>query len=855
MVSAPRRSAKSRLRLSAAIWFYAVRLRRRWVQELLAVVGIAVGVALLYASQVASTSMSGPVRALNEGLVGNSQLQLVARGGTTFSEQTYNNVIALAGVARAAPVLQVPGNAVGARGQRDITLYGADPRVVRLRGDLLQGFGAADAANQEAVVLTAPVAQAIGVNTGDDTQIQVAGRTTRVPVVVANDEQVGALVKTSIALVPLAYLQRLSRSAGQVSRILVEADPKSVARVREELSKLAAGTTFDVRPAMWDTQLFDSATKTWKQSSAIFGALGALVGWLFAVCALLVTAADRRAVAEEQYNNGFPPSATLKTLLVDAGIIGLAGVALGLAAGEALSRRGFSTDLSFLSGAFPIGDERVVTWQSIAIATAGGLVAAIVGVLAPVAGIVRQAAIGGPSLAERPETSTPTPRAWMTRYVGPGVVALVAAASITAVAPRLAVVGLILLGAALVLLLPPTLSATVSAVDFVNERTRAFVPCVLAVQQLRSTQWRARAIAITSIGAIAVFGAASLQGARANLQAGLDGVSHGLDDTADIWVSPTGAGHIFGTAEFPPTQTAKLTESNSVARVALYRAGLLDVAGMRAWVLGQPRTTRRTAPPGNIVSGSLREADVKLRVGSWATVSQSVADALHLKIGDTFMLPSPNPIRLRLAATTTNFGWPGGSVIINADDFATAWGSNKIAAYHVDLVPGTSPAAGSAAVARALDAPGMHVETAQQRVTKQSTASRGGLSRLRQIAQLTLLAAVFAMAVAMTGLLWQHRPVIMDLKMSGLTTGLLWRALLVEASILFCVGTIAGALFSLIGQPLCTRGVEVVTGFPVVSTLRWDVTLTTVAVVVGSSMLAVACSGYLVARVQPDWNE
>jgi hypothetical protein len=84
---------------------------------------------------------------------------------------------------------------------------------------------------------------------------------------------------------------------------------------------------------------------------------------------------------------------------------------------------------------------------------------------------------------------------------------------------------------------------------------------------------------------------------------------------------------------------------------------------------------------------------------------------------------------------------------------------------------------------------------------------------------------------------------------------LLWRALLVEASILFGVGTLAGAVFALIGHPLCTRGVQVVTGFPVVDTLRWDVTLTTVAIVIGASMLAVTCSGYLVARIQPDWGE
>ena len=47
------------MRPSTIFYLYRVRLRARLVQELLAVVGIAVGVALLFASQVANTSLAG----------------------------------------------------------------------------------------------------------------------------------------------------------------------------------------------------------------------------------------------------------------------------------------------------------------------------------------------------------------------------------------------------------------------------------------------------------------------------------------------------------------------------------------------------------------------------------------------------------------------------------------------------------------------------------------------------------------------------------------------------------------------------------------------------------------------------
>ncbi len=63
----------------AILYIYRARLRARLVlvQELLAILGIAVGVALLFASQVASTSLDGSIRQLSEGIVGRASLQLL----------------------------------------------------------------------------------------------------------------------------------------------------------------------------------------------------------------------------------------------------------------------------------------------------------------------------------------------------------------------------------------------------------------------------------------------------------------------------------------------------------------------------------------------------------------------------------------------------------------------------------------------------------------------------------------------------------------------------------------------------------------------------------------------------------
>jgi putative ABC transport system permease protein len=120
---------------------------------------------------------------------------------------------------------------------------------------------------------------------------------------------------------------------------------------------------------------------------------------------------------------------------------------------------------------------------------------------------------------------------------------------------------------------------------------------------------------------------------------------------------------------------------------------------------------------------------------------------------------------------------------------------------------------------------------------------------------LTLLSAVLAMTAAMTGLLWQHRPVVASLKLHGLRTGTMWRSLVIETGVLLGTGALAGGVFGLLGQALCTRGIEVVTGFPVVHGLRFDIAASSVAVVVGASLLVVIAPGYVVARVLPSWRD
>lgn len=840
-----------RLRITAALALYRRRLRRRrWIQDLLAVLGIAAGVALLYATQVASTSLSGPVRQLSDGIVGAGQLQILARGATTIPEGTYDEITAIPGVTRAAPVLQVPGNIVGPRGSSAMTFYGADPRLVKLNGSLIRGFSSRELAAQETVIVPAPLARRIGLAFGDDVHIQLNGRNVAVPAVVADRAQMGILAETSVALVPLRYLQHLAGIGPRVTRVLVEAAPHRVGEVRSGLARLRVSGS-DVRGSTYDATLFDQAIKPTTQASAIFSGLSALVGWLFAICALLVTASDRRKLVVQQRRQGFPPSATLTTLLVDATIIGGVGVVLGLAAGEALSREGFRSDVSFLSGAFAMGDIRVVTWQAIVIAAVGGLLAAGLGVLAPVHRVIREA-VSAHAPPAGPERRT-EPLRPTTTLAAAALVSAAGAILVTIAAPNAAVIGLVLLAVTVMTSIPLALAVTTTGLRRLNTRGPTSSAAVaLALHQLSARRWRARGLAIATTGAIAVFGAMSLQGARANLQYGLNGLTNGLNDVADIWITAPGAGSAVGTTPFSQQGLSTVSAVAGVRAVVGQPGGLLDIANRRVWVIGAAEQLNSPVEQKQVVKGSSTAAAARLREGGWATVSESLADTLRVSVDDPLTLPTPHPLHVRVAAITTNLGWSAGALVVGASDFTRGWGTSDVTALQVILQPGVDPTRTRDAIAAALGPRrGLLVETSEQRAERQSEVAVAGLARLRQIATLTLLAAILAMSTAMIGLLWQHRPIIASHKFLGMRTGLLWRSLVVETGVLFGVGVAVGCAFGLLGQVLCTQGVAAVTGFPVVHALRIGIAAEIVGAVLASSLFVVMIPGYVVARSLP----
>jgi putative ABC transport system permease protein len=834
------------VKLGNLLRLYRVRLRARRLQECFAVAGIAAGVALLFASQVASESLGSSVAQLNRGVVGAATLQLSARGAQGFPEAVLEQVRHMPGVRRAAPLLEASANAVGPRASQSVELVGADESLAALGGELVAKARFTPVAGIEAVLLPAPVARRIGVTRfGREMTLQVAGRAGRAALFAQlHASQIGPLVESPIVVAPLEYVRQLTGFG--LTRVLIEPAPGRTAAVRAQLER-RFGASLNVQPADFEQRLFDVAAAATNQSTALFALISALVGFMFAFNAVLLSVPQRRRLIAGLRREGYAPAAVIVVLVFDALVLGALACAVGLLLGDELSIHLFHATPGYLTSAFAVGSQRVVNFASVAIAAAGGMLASLAAVLSPLRDILSRnplAAVAPPGKA-----SGDGRRAKLLSALGTGCMLL--AVLVLTLAPKLAVAGTVALILALLLLLALPLRLALTALAHLARRlTRAFPH--LAAMELRSGG--ARTVAIAATGAVAVFGNVAIEGARSDLTAGLDNAARDMNAFTDLWVAPAGSSNLLEVQPFAPGDLARrLRRLPGVRAVRAYRGGLLDYGERRVWVIAPPRAASPLVPPSQLLEGSLARARAELRRGGWAVVSQALAREHHLRVGRTFLLPAPHPTRLRVAAISTNVGWAPGAIVMSADAYARAWGSDDVAAFNVLLGRDRPPAAARRAIAGLLGeqpaTAGLAVQTAAAHEARERSLTRQGLARLTQIATLILVAAILAMAGIAGAVLWQRRPRLAKLKLEGFAARELWATTLLESLLMLAAGCASGALFGLLGQQLLDRALAEVVNYPVVSSVALLPALASLALVVAVATLVLAVPGWFAMRV------
>jgi putative ABC transport system permease protein len=836
------------MRLPTLVYFYRRRLRIHRTQELLAGLGIAAGVALVFSVQIANSSITGSAREIVSAITGNASLQLTARSAGGLDGRTLAEVRRVPGVAQASALLEQRATIAYGGRRVAIDLVGVDSTLPSLGGFAARYFRLGGLVLQRGIVLPGAIGAALALperGRPPSVSLAVRGRAARVRVsAVLGSGTIGALSGAFLGVVSLDYAQELTGLRARLSRILIVSRRGEQQAVAGRLRALAGGR-LTVAPVQQETRLLEQATGPIDQATGLFAAISAFVGLLFTFTAMLLTVPERRRFIADLRMMGCQRARVVQILAFQALVLGSCASLVGLLVGWLLSRASAHAPPGYLALAFPLGVQQVVGWQTVALAFGGGVLATCLAAAQPLLDLRQRRPVNA-VFTERGEPGHAIPASTGRRLALGGLVLTAAITVLLLLVPSLTVLGVAAIAAAAVLAIPATFAVILTLADVPASRL-SLNALALAVRAQRATSMRSLALAAT--GTVAIFGSVAIEGAHQNLLHGLYRDYREYVGTAGIWISQPqddlalqpfdGRGLARHVARVP-----------GVRAVRPYYGGLLDLSDRRIWVIGRSPADATMIPPSQLVAGRLAPAQARLRRGGWITVSRQIAAEHHVGPGQTLMLPTPTgEVAYRVAATTTNLGWGPGAVIMNAADYRRAWASEDPSAIEVDLAAGADPLATSHAIQRALGpASGLQVQTAAQRAAHADGIARQGLGRLSEIATLLLIAATLAMAAAMGAGIWQRRVPLAQLRIIGWRPRKLWRALLLETAIVLGAGCLTGAVAGIYGHYLGDRWLALSTGYPAPFTLTGLQTAAICALVASAALAVTAIPGYVVSR-------
>jgi putative ABC transport system permease protein len=797
---------------------YAERVRAHPMQELLAGLGVAIGVALVFAVLVANSSITSNAGSLVHGIAGSAQLELSARSEDGFPQEFLQRTRALPDVKVASPLLEQRAALIGPKGRSSIDLVGVDGSITELGGSATRDLDPVMlVALSEGVMLPKAIADVIGVPThGTDRSVVLTlrGRAERVQVGgVLDAPQVGPVADAAVAIAQLARVQALAGLPERVSRILVTPQLGRAPAVARELRQLADGR-ITVAPVKREVQLIAQAAAPSSQATTLFAAIAAVCGALLVLIAMLLTAPERRRnIAFLRTTAGYTPRDVVQTLAFEATVIGSIGSIAGLAIGILLAHTLFAGAPSFLSFAFALNGHVSIDPSTAVLVGLGGIAITCVAASPPLLDLRRNRPLDAVE-HEEGEAGQRLPASARTALAISATVVLAATIMFVLITPSATIAGIAALAVATALAIPMLVVGAAGLAARVGERTSSHT-LGLAAEGLRARTVRASALA--AMGAVAICGCLAIEGAHRDVLRGLDANFEQFLASGAIWITAGGTENSLTTESFPAAAVAeRVRKVPGVERIRPYYGGLLDVGDRRVWILARGGGDVEPIPPSQLLKGELRTATARLRSGRWVAVSNVLAAQQRTHVGGRFALPTPaGPRSYRVAAIVTNLGWGPGAVILSADRYRRDWLNPNPSALEVDLPPGVDPASMRRSIQAAIGPSDLHAQRLAERYAQFRALARQGLDRLTTIAWMLIGAAALSLAAGTIAAIWQRRRSLSLLRtVAGHRPAELWRILLLEATIALGTGCAAGVVSGLLGHKLLARWLALTTGYP-----------------------------------------
>jgi len=778
-------------------------IRTEPVRVLLAIAGVAIGVAVALAIHLANESILTSFRGGLGAVAGRTTLQVTA-GEAGFDERLFLAVRGRPGVAEAAPVVQVAVPVAGTPGEVLLvlgvdTLAEAAFRDYRVRAVSRGRDGLALLTEPTAVLVTRRFAGRLGLDVGSRFGVLAPGGP-RTLVVRGLLEMEGAAhaLDGNVGVMDIAGAQEVFDRVGRLDRIdlLVPADVEgTAARLREHLPPHVRVERPDQRNAQVEAML-----ASFQLNLRVLGLIALFVALFLVYNTALIGVARRRSEMALLRSLGLGRQGILALVLGEAALIGLVGGVTGLGLGILLatSALGVVTRTVGALYAFVRPGEVTASWPLAVGAVALAVVASLTSALAPAREATRippreglgrgawgrrrrPALLGGLALAC-------LLLAWALSRVGPigGVPAFGYGAGAAAI-----------LGAAFAA--SPTTWGASRGLQGLLARAAGAQGLLAALNLGAALRRNAITVAAMMTGiALAVSVSTMIHSFRTTVQVWVDQTIR-----ADLVVSLTGRLFKGVDARLPGATRETVRSLPGVKAVDAFRGMRTDLG--RGQFLLASGDLAVLARHGRLLfrQGDSPSVIGEARVRRGVLVSETFADRHGVREGERLALPTPSGVvSFPVVGVYYDYTTEGGVVVLDRPEFVRLWGETTVNSLAVYLEPGADPDAIKRAILRAVPRPDLLVfsnaglKAHVLRIFDQTFAITYALQAI------AVIVAILGVASTLGASVIERRREIGIVRALGFTRGQVARTVGLEAGLLgglaALLGLGAGMLLSLI---------------------------------------------------------
>ncbi len=823
-------------------------LRARPLRAFLSTVGIALGVAVLFAGLATNAGIDASVDSTVRGLLGRADLRVAALGEGGLSAETVRTIGSTPGIAVAAPALErrtylqavVPG-AVGAALPPPVTVLGVDPATEALLRDLplIAGSQLADP-DESSALITQGLAEQDGLHLGSPVTVQGAGDpvTYRVVGILAGDGPItGAFGRTMV--VPLRTAQAAFGQTGVTRVDIGLAEGVDTSAVSRDLESRLVTEPYVLSAPRDLAVTLRASTADFQATTALIAAIALFVGAFLIFNTLSMTVGERIREVGLLRAAGATRGQVTWFMLAQALVLGVVGSLLGLAIGALLAA-------GMVAYVGTIGS---VTLARPALPPEALIVGFLVGLMVTLAAAIEPARRAGriqPVEALKTRLDLPSGQRARLRWLAAvfvavalvGVIVWPRGADGAGVIQALVVYAILLIATMLIpFVLPATarMAGVPFAILFRFEERLA-----------RSSVVRDKSRTALTLGGLTV-GLAMI--------VALGGVGQHARAAAGAWIADVIPGELVMTSIRPIGTEEGVAEALSAAVPGVARVspiGTFDIAlkGVRtdaAAVVGADM-----AADGRLTftAGDRAAALAALDAGGAAIVPAGLAASLGLSVGQTIALPTADGrvLELRIAGIVERSlpGSGGEAVLVGWGDATNALGLAGADAFAVRFAPDAPPAARDA-LRTAANAYALEIVPLDRIGGAISDALARIFGLFDALAIVAVLIATLGVVNTLTVNVIERVREIGLLRAVGMTRRQVWRSVAVEAGILGLAGAILGIVVGLaVGAAMVLLAggrLDVGAGVP------WPTVGLTLILGVVVAMLAAAYPAYLASRL------